>query len=95
MLPDSAKKNAFHKKLMGLTRSPLASIFCPVRFEMNGNREVIIEGFKNIVEYEEDTIKIGAPKMIVCFRGRNLSIKSLTTDSLIIKGFIISMEFVT
>lgn len=64
-------------------------------FEMTSNREVSIEGCKGILQYDENIIRINTGKMITSFLGRNLCIKCLTQDSLIIQGFITSIEFAT
>ncbi len=65
------------------------------RFEMHGNREVIVEGCRSILQYDESAIRINMGKMIACFLGRGLNIKCLTPDSLVVEGFITSIEFVT
>ena len=83
------------KKKIELNQSPLASLLSAFRFEMCGNKEVIIEGCQGILIYDENLIKIKVKKMLVSFFGRNLSVKCLTSDSLIILGFITSVEFTT
>ena len=67
----------------------------PVNIEIRGNREAIIEGCKNIAQYDENMIKINMKKMGISFFGRDLEIKCLNSDSLVIKGFITSIEFIT
>lgn len=89
------KIKAKARGLLGLNGSPLASLLSPVRFEMNGNREVIVEGCKSILQYDENVVRVGVKKMSVSFYGRNLSIKCLTVDSLVVQGFVTSIEFVT
>ena len=37
---------------------PIASIMDLTHFEMNGNREVIVDGCKGILEYDENIIKL-------------------------------------
>ncbi len=64
-------------------------------FEMNSNREVSIEGCKGILQYDENIIRINTGNMVTSFLGRNLAIKCLTADSLIVEGFIKSIEFIT
>lgn len=64
-------------------------------FEMNSNKEVIIEGSKGILQYDENIIRVNMGKMITAFYGRNLSLKCLDSDSLVIVGFITSIEFIT
>ncbi len=74
---------------------PTGAISNCAHFEMNSNREVAIEGCKSILQYDENIIRINTGKMITSFLGRNLSIKCLTPDSLIVEGFITSIEFIT
>ena len=64
-------------------------------FEINGNNEVIVDGCRAIVEYDESSIKIDMGKMLVLFLGTDLTIKCLTIDSLVIEGIILSIEFIT
>ncbi len=80
---------------MGIKQSPLYSMMNPVHFEINGNKEAIIEGCKCILQYDENTVRISVKGMSVSFCGRNLKIKCLTPDSLIVQGLIMSVEFIT
>ena len=80
---------------MGIKHSVIYSMLSPVHFEINSNKEVIIEGCKNILQYDENIVRISVKGMAVSFLGRNLEIKCLTTDSLIVQGFITSVEFIT
>lgn len=81
------------KKIFGIAKSPLFSMLSPVHFEINGNREAIVEGCRCILQYNENIVKISVKKMSVSFSGRHLVIKCLTHDSLIVQGFITSIEF--
>lgn len=83
------------KNLLGLTKSPLLSMLDPVHLEINGNREAIIEGCKCILQYDENVVRVSVKKMSVSFYGRHLLIKCLNTDSLVVQGFITSIEFST
>lgn len=92
------KKGGISKKtgnFLNSVQSPVISMLNPVHFELNGNKEVIIEGCKSILEYDENLVRIRVKNMSVSFYGRNLMIKCLTSDSLVIEGFITSIEFVT
>lgn len=80
----------FFKKM---TNNALLSSINSTHFEMNGNREVMVEGCKKIVTYEPKIVKIRVKNMVVCFSGRNLNMRCLTPDSLIISGFIAKIEF--
>ena len=62
--------------------------------EIRGNREVKIEGCKRILSFSDDIIKISTRGMLINFHGKNLTIKCMNPDSLLIQGFIINIEFV-
>ncbi|GHU82386.1 hypothetical protein AGMMS50284_4170 [Clostridia bacterium] len=63
--------------------------------EMKSNREVTIDGCKGILEYDKEIIRINTGSMVVSFKGRSLNIKCLTASSMIIEGFITSVEFIS
>ncbi len=92
------KENSFknpEKLLSKLKNSSLGSFMCPVHFEIKSNRQVIIEGCQSIEQYDENMIKIKVKKMAVSFFGKDLKIKCLGMDSLVIDGFVTSIEFNT
>ncbi len=78
-----------------MKKTPVSNMFNSVYLEMKGNREAVIEGCKSIEEYDENMIKIKVKKMSLIFFGRNLEIKCMNHDSLVIEGFITSVEFST
>lgn len=61
--------------------------------EMQGNREVVVDGCKGVLEYEEDTIKLNAGMCILIFRGRNLTIKAYSDSQTMITGELVAVEF--
>ena len=63
------------------------------RYQFCGNREVTIDGSKGVLEYDENLIRINMGKMVACFFGRNLNIKCFNLESLVIEGYITSIEF--
>ena len=63
------------------------------RMEFCGNREVTIDGSKGVLEYDENLIRINMGKMVACFFGRNLNIKCFNLESLVIEGYITTIEF--
>ncbi|MBR2579226.1 MAG: YabP/YqfC family sporulation protein [Clostridia bacterium] len=71
------------------------NVFDSVHIEMRSNRELILEGCQKIEEYDENIVKIKVPKMYVSVFGRELEIRCLTPDSLIVSGFICCVEFLS
>ena len=89
-------KNEVTGKLKSLAKKidvPLNAIKDGAHYEINSNREVIVEGCRGILMYEENIVKINMQNMVSVFCGRKLTIKCLTEDSLIITGFITSVQF--
>ncbi|HIS69449.1 MAG TPA: YabP/YqfC family sporulation protein [Candidatus Gallacutalibacter stercoravium] len=72
---------------------PASALSGAAHFELCGNREVIVDGCRGVLEYDENRIRINTGKMVTCFCGRGLTIKCLTPESLIVIGFITSIEF--
>ena len=65
-----------------------------VHMNINGNREVILEGNKGVVEYGDTSIKINTGKYMIAFSGRGLHIKCMTDCDIVIHGFITSIEYI-
>jgi sporulation protein YqfC len=82
-----------HKLLNSLFTASVKLACVSSHIEINNNREARIEGCRKILEYGELKIKILLKSTSVVFAGRNLKIKCLTSDALLIEGFIKSVEF--
>lgn len=74
-------------------RKLTAPMKMPSHIEINGNREIIVEGCTGILEYDTDIVRIKMGRQIACFKGRGLIIKCLTADSLVVTGFLTGIEF--
>ncbi len=72
----------------------IAANLSGVHMEINGNREIIFEGSRGVLEYSETSIKLNAGKYIVCFAGRGLCIKCMTDCDLTIQGFITEIRYI-
>ncbi len=77
--------------IRGLT----APLNMPSHIEINGNTEVIAEGCGGVLEYGTEVVRIKAGRFIIRFTGRNLVIKCLNEDSLVVNGFITGIEFLS
>lgn len=73
----------------------LKNMLSPVHLDIKSNREVVVEGCGSIEEYDENLVRIKVPKMAISFFGRNLEIRCMNVDSLVIEGFVTSIEFAT
>ncbi len=92
--PDSAAVKVVTKAAR-ILELPVDLIAGMVHFEFSGNREVVIEGCRGVLEYDENIICIDMGKMKARFMGRGLELRNFTDHSAVIDGFISSVEFIT
>ena len=76
-----------------LGKSALDAIVSSVHIEMKSNRKITVEGCQSIEEYDENMIRINVSKMLISFFGRDMQIRCLTSDALVITGFVTGIEF--
>lgn len=92
------KGKSFAEKLLGaapgdgddLSAIAMAGL---TKTEITGNREVIIDGCKGILEYDEGVVKINTGSLVVKITGANLTIISMNSDQAVITGDIAGAEF--
>lgn len=58
-----------------------------------GFKEILIENYKNIMEYEENFIKINTYAGCVSFWGTNLRLKQMAKEDIIIEGNIEKIDY--
>ncbi len=61
--------------------------------EFSGNREVIIEGSKGVLEYSTECIRVNTVGMVITLSGRELNLRCISDSALIIDGFITDVSF--
>jgi sporulation protein YqfC len=81
------------RKFYSAVNLPESAFFDAPRMELNGNHKVSIDGCRMLLEYNENLVKLDVGKQEVSFLGKELDIKYLRPDALIISGEIVSIEF--
>ena len=61
--------------------------------ELCGNRRVIVEGCKGVIDYSEDFLKLDLGNIALKIVGKNLVIDSFIYEELDLKGEIVLVEF--
>lgn len=61
--------------------------------ELFGNRRVIVEGCKGVIDYSEDFLKLDLGNIALKIVGKNLVIDSFIYEELDLKGEIALVEF--
>ena len=72
---------------------PAVAFLPPVRVELLGNRQAVVDGCKGIIEYSDSCIRLSTPRLILKFTGTGLEIRALTDSSAIVEGTILSLEY--
>lgn len=57
------------------------------------NNNVLIEGYRQIIDYYDDCIKIRANNMDILIDGKDLDIKEITDFDLVVEGDIYSINY--
>ncbi len=60
---------------------------------ITGRQEICIENYKGILEYGDNKMRIKTEVGIVLIEGKNIVIKHITSEILILKGAISKFEF--
>jgi len=57
------------------------------------DKEITVENYKGIIEYEENLLRINTEVFIIKIEGAGLLIKNINDDELIINGRVKNIEF--
>ncbi len=83
------------KKPVKRPQTMLGAYLGGVHMDISSNREVIFEGSKGILEYNDHTIKLSAGRYVVAFHGRGLHIHTMNEKDIVIHGFLTSIEYIS
>lgn len=78
------------KKYRPTDLPPMVNAPC---IEFSGNREVLIEGSKGVLEYSPDSVRVNTGGMVLSFSGRELNLRCISESALIIDGFLTGLTF--
>ncbi len=87
------KRAAIAKTVEKTLDIPVGVLSKAARMEVCGNRQVLIEGCRGIVRYDEDQIEVRTADGTVRFAGRELCMTSLNPACAVITGRLLSVEF--
>ena len=87
------KKSQKYTKLDSLLEMPREVVSTDVKMTILGFNEIIIENYKNILEYEELFIKINIFEGTINIHGFNLRLEQMTDDNIKVIGKIDSIDF--
>ena len=90
---EKRQKSTLLQKVAKVMELPMDLVSGMFHIELSGNREAVIEGCNGVLEFDENIVRLNVGKFIIKFTGRGLIIKELTKSSVVVEGFIISIEY--
>ena len=87
-------KMKIKEKFTELLELPKEIVLDMPKLTMLGNGDLIIENYKGIAEYVEDVLRVNTTSGIIKVKGNNVYIKEITSESIMIYGNILSLEFI-
>lgn len=87
------KKPKKYSKLDSILEIPREVASSDIKITINGFDELLIENYKNILEYQDILIKINTFEGTVTIYGFNLKLENLTDEDIKVKGKIDTIEF--
>jgi len=72
---------------------PASTFYSLSHIEILSNKEIYVEGYKGMLEYDQNTMRLLCDNLIIKITGDGLYIKCYTPDGVVISGQIISVEF--
>ena len=87
------KKIKKYSKLDNLLELPREVASSDIKITINGFDEILIENYKNILEYQDVLIKINTFEGTITIYGFNLKLEQMTDEDIKVKGKIDTIEF--
>lgn len=87
------KNKRRENRLEKLLEMPKEVVSNEPKITISGFNEMLIENYKNILEYEEFYIKLNTYIGIININGFNLNLEKVSTDDIMVTGKIDSIDF--
>lgn len=93
--PEKEKpKASLKEKFAEMLELPKDVVLNIPRVTMVGDRDMMIENFKGVMEYEDTRIRVNTGSGVVRITGARLLIREITSEDIIISGEIRGVEFI-
>ena len=91
----SYPKSGVRERIATSVAMPIETFFNISQMQVIGNREVTVEGYKEIVTYDDTLLRIRAKGMDISFWGSDLELNYMNDENIVISGKIEQIEFLT
>lgn len=87
------KKAKKYSKLDNLLELPREVTSSDIKITITGFDEILVENYKNILEYQDILVKVNTFDGAITIYGFNLKLEQMTDEDIKIKGKIDNIEF--
>lgn len=81
------------EKLTEMLELPKEIVLNVPKLTMIGNKDIVIENYKGIVEYDESRVRINTGIGVIKITGDRMAIREITSEDIMVIGNIVSLEF--
>jgi sporulation protein YqfC len=89
----SNKKTSLKEMISDALELPKELIMDIPKITMVGSKQLFLENYKGIIEYEDDKIRIKIHEGIIKLEGKNMLIKEITSEDIMVSGDIHTIKF--
>lgn len=87
------QKTAISEKVINVLGLPKEGLGAAAAINIIGREEISVEGYKGILEYTENIVRLNTDKFIIKITGADLSIGIVAEEYINIKGLISGVEY--
>lgn len=84
---------SFKEKVTEILELPKEIVLNIPKLTMVGKRDLMIENYKGIIEYDDCRVRVNTGVGVVRISGKGLTIKEITSEDIMVSGEIASLEF--
>lgn len=88
-----APRRGMKEKMTEILELPKEVVLNMPKLTMLGNGNLIIENYKGVVEYDDNCVRVNTTSGIIKISGEKLVIKEITSEDIMVDGWVSSMEF--
>lgn len=89
------RRSPVSRRVESLLELPDGVLGHSTRIELTDDRRALLDGCCDILEYEDDRVRIAVAGGAVQFLGQGLRLNCLTAESILITGRLLSVEFLS
>lgn len=90
---DEKPKVRLKEKITEVLELPKEVVLNIPKLTIFGCKDILIENYKGIIEYDNERIRINTGSGVIKITGSNLNIREITSEDVIVNGIIDSLEF--